>query len=221
MSRSTFGLPEDLQAYLQKYGVRESAARRMIRDETADHPSSNMQIAAEQGELMALLSRIVGARKALEVGVFTGYSALCVAEVLPPDGKLVACELDEDFARTAQDVWEKGGVADRIELRLGPALETLQALIDEGEDATFDFAFVDADKEPYPEYYELCLALLRPGGIVLVDNVFAGGRVVDPAADGEMNVEAIRRLNEIVHADERVDATIIPIADGLTVARKR
>jgi predicted O-methyltransferase YrrM len=221
MSRSTLGLPDELQLYLQTYGVRESDARRMIRDETADHPSSNMQIAAEQGELMALLARIVGASKALEVGVFTGYSALCVAEALPPDGLLVACELNEDYARKAEEVWNRGGVADRIELRLGPAVETLEKLVDEGHSNSFDFAFIDADKEPYVDYYELCLKLVRPGGIVLVDNVFASGRVVDSSADGEPPVEAIRRLNELVHKDDRVDATIIPIADGLTLARKR
>jgi predicted O-methyltransferase YrrM len=221
MSRATLGLPEDLQTYLQEHGVRESPARRAIREETEAHPESNMQIAAEQGELMALLARIVGATKALEIGVFTGYSALSVAEALPPDGLLVACELNEEYAARAREVWADGGVANRIELRIGPALDSLQALVDEGHAGSFDFAFVDADKEPYPDYYEFCLKLLRPGGIVLVDNVFAGGRVVDPAADGEPNVEAIRKLNSLVKNDDRVDMTIIPIADGLTVARKR
>lgn len=221
MSRATLGLSEDLQSYLHEHAVRESPARRSIREETASHPEANLQIAAEQGELMALLVRIAGATKALEIGVFTGYSALSVAEALPPDGLLVACEVDEDYARKAREVWTEGGVADRIQLRLGPALESLQSLLDEGHADSFDFAFVDADKEPYPDYYERCLKLLKSGGIVLLDNVFAGGRVADPAAYDEPNVAAIRRLNSLVKDDDRVDMTIIPIADGLTVARKR
>ncbi len=179
-----------------------------------------MQIAPEQGAFMALLAELTGARRCLEVGTFTGYSSLSVALALPADGTMLCCDISEEWTSIARRYWTEARVADRIELRLGPALETLDALLADGAQDSFDFAFVDADKVNYPGYFERLMQLVRPGGVTLWDNVLWGGEVIDPAAD-DPDTRAIREINEILATDERVSIAMLPIADGLTVARKR
>ncbi len=220
MSTTSIGLSDELHEYMLSVSLRESDVMRRLREATADHPKSNMQIAPEQAQFFQLLMRMLGARRTIEVGVFTGYSALAVAEVLPPNGEIVACDINEEYTRVAERYWEEAGVADKIDLRIAPALETLDTLLDEGTAGLFDFAFIDADKEPYPDYYERCLQLLRPGGVVALDNVFRDGRVADPGAEDE-SVRAIQRLNEKIHADDRVHLSMLPVADGVTLAMKR
>ena len=220
MSRRPVELTDTLYAYLLDHSLREPDVMRRLRERTADHPQAEMQIAPEQAQFMTLLARLVGARRALEVGVFTGYSALAVARALPPDGELVACDISADYPAIGRPYWEEAGVADRIDLRIGPAVETLDALLDEGRNGAFDFAFIDADKTSYDAYYERTLRLLRPGGVVLLDNMFRRGRVADPSVD-EPGVVAIRRLNEKLHHDDRIDLSLLSIADGVALARKR
>lgn len=212
----------ELQEYILRVGVREHPVLERCREETRrDLPDRvEMQIAPEQGAFLALLVRLLGARRALEVGVFTGYSGLAVALALPSDGQLVACEMDRDFARRARRYWEDAGVVDRVDLRLGPGLETLESLIEEGAAGTFDLAFIDADKTGYDDYYELCLTLLRSGGVVAFDNTLWGGSVLD-ASDRSADTLAIRALNEKLARDERVDLALTTIGDGLTLALKR
>ena len=199
---------------------RESAVAAKLRAATAAHPRRNMQIGMEQGRLMAQLATMIGARRCLEVGVFTGYSALCVAERLPPDGRLVACDISEEYTAIGKPFWEEAGVADRIELRLGAASETLAALLDEGQGGSFDFAFIDADKGGYDGYYEKCLRLARSGGLVVLDNAFLRGATFDAEDETERAV-AMRGLLTRISADERVDASILPVGDGIVIARKR
>jgi len=220
MSNRSIGLSDELHEYLLSVSLRESDVMRRLREDTADHPKAEMQIAPEQAQFFRLLMRLLGARRTLEIGVFTGYSALAVAEVLPPGGEVVACDISEEYARTAQQYWREAGVANRIDVRIAPATETLDALLDEGQAGTFDFAFVDADKETYDTYYEQSLRLLRPGGVVALDNVFRGGRVLDPAPEDE-SVRAIQRLNKKLRDDERVALSTLPLADGVTLAMKR
>ncbi len=220
MSRKTLTLTDELYDYLLSVSSREPEVLRRLREETAAHPRAAMQIAPEQGQFMALLVRLLGARKALEIGVFTGYSSLAVALALPPGGRLVACDVSEEYTAVARRYWAEAGVADRIDLRLAPALETLDALLAAGEAGTFDFAFIDADKERYDDYYERSLALLRPGGLVVVDNVLWEGKIVRPD-DPDPSVAPIRALNRKLHHDDRVDLSMLPVADGLTLARKR
>jgi caffeoyl-CoA O-methyltransferase len=179
-----------------------------------------MQIAPDQGQFMALLIRLIGAKKALEVGVFTGYSSLCIALALPPDGKLIACDISEEYTSIAKRYWQKAGVTDRIDLRIAPALETLDQLLVAGQANTFDFAFIDADKENYTNYYERALQLVRPGGLIAVDNVLWGGAVADPSVQDE-STQAIRAFNQKLHRDERVSLSLVTIADGLTLAMKQ
>jgi caffeoyl-CoA O-methyltransferase len=179
-----------------------------------------MQIAPDQGQFMAFLIRLIGAKKALEVGVFTGYSSLCVALALPPEGKLIACDISEEYTAIARRYWQKAGVTDKIDLRIAPALETLDQLVTAGQTNSFDFAFIDADKENYLNYYERALQLVRPGGLIAVDNVLWGGAVADPAVQDE-STQAIRAFNQTLHRDERVDLSLVAIADGLTLAMKR
>jgi caffeoyl-CoA O-methyltransferase len=179
-----------------------------------------MQIAPEQAQFLQFLLRLIGARRTIEVGVFTGYSALAAAEVLPPSGEIVACDVSEEYTDVARRYWEAAGVADRIDLRIAPAADTLDALLDDGQAGTFDFSFIDADKETYDTYYEQSLRLLRPGGVIALDNVFRDGRVTDPDIADE-SVRAIQDLNEKLHTDERVDLTMLPLADGVTLAMKR
>jgi len=220
MSNKSIGLSDALHEYLLTVSLRESAVMQRLREETADHPKSKMQIAPEQAQFLQFLLRLIGARRTIEIGVFTGYSALATAEVLPPTGEVVACDVSEEYTQVARRYWEEAGVADRIDLRIAPAAETLDALLDDGQAGTFDFSFIDADKETYDTYYEQSLRLLRPGGVIALDNVFRDGRVTDPDIDDE-SVRAIQDLNEKLHDDQRVDLTMLPVADGLTLAMKR
>lgn len=218
MSRTTHGLSAERQRYLVEHSVRETDVERRVREDTASHPKSNMQIAPEQAQMMKVMAKMVDARLALEIGVFTGYSAMAVASALPPDGRLIACDVDEEFAGIARRNWKDAGLDHKIELRIGPAIDTLDDLNREG--VRFDFAFIDADKVNLRNYYERVLSLLRPGGVVLIDNVFRGGDVVDASID-DASVRATRELNDLIIADDRVDPCMLPIADGVTVARKR
>jgi len=220
MSNATLGLPDDLHQYLLTVGVREPDLLLRLRDETAKLPMAQMQIAPEQGALMGLLAELIGARRYLEIGTFTGYSSLAVALHLPEDGTVTCCDVSAEWTDVARRYWRAAGVEDRVELRLGAALETLAALRAEGREGWYDFAFVDADKENYSGYYEGVLALVRPGGLLAFDNVFQAGRVVDHHETGS-SVEAIRALNRTLATDKRVTVAMVPIADGLTLARKR
>ena len=179
-----------------------------------------MQIAPEQGQFMALLVQMMGAKKTLEVGVFTGYSSLCIALALPADGKVIACDVSEEYTAIARRYWQQAGVADKIDLRLAPALETLDRLLADSQAQTFDFAFIDADKQNNDAYYERCLQLVRPGGLIAIDNVLSSGRVADPLVQ-DQSIQAIRAFNEKLHHDERVTLSLVPIADGVTLALKR
>ncbi len=220
MSRTTIALTERLNDYLLEVSLREPPLLARLRAETAELPEAAMQLAPEQGQFLALLVELTGARRALEVGSFTGYSGLCLALALPADGRLVACDISEDFTAIARRYWTEAGVAEKIDLRLAPALESLDALLDGGAAGSFDFMFVDADKENYPNYYERGLGLLRPGGLMAIDNVLWGGAVADPARQ-DADTEAIRALNAKLRDDERVTLSLVPIGDGLTLARKR
>jgi caffeoyl-CoA O-methyltransferase len=211
-------LTDELHAYLVEHGARQDEVLARVQAETeAMGDISVMQIAPDQGAFMTLIAQLIGAREAIELGTFTGYSAICIARGLPEDGSLVTCDVNEEWAKLARRYFEEAGVADRIEMRIGPALDTLRAIPDDGG---FDFAFIDADKQGYPEYYEECLRLLRPGGLLMVDNVLLGGRVLDPPPDDE-SARAISKLNDVVAADDRVEVAMIGISDGVTLARKR
>ncbi len=203
-----------------KVGVRESAAAAALRVETAKLPMAMMQISPEQAAFMQLLVKLLGVRRALEVGTFTGYSALAVAEAIPPDGLLIACDVSQDWTAVGKPHWVAAGVASKIDLRIAPAVETLDALIAQGQSNTFDFAFIDADKSNYDNYYERALRLVRVGGLIGIDNTLWNGAVVDMARQDD-DTKAIRALNEKVHADNRVDVVLLPIGDGLTLARRR
>lgn len=221
MSRNTLGLSDDrLSDYLLAVSLREPDILRQLREETAPHPWARMQISPEQGQFMALLVQLLGAEKTLEIGVFTGYSSLAVALALPPTGKIVACDVSEEYTSVARRYWQAAGVADKIELRLAPALETLDALLASGQAETFDFAFIDADKENYLNYYERSLQLVRRGGLIAIDNVLWGGKVADPDVQ-DASTRAIRAFNETLHSDERVTFSLVLIGDGLTLALKR
>lgn len=220
MSSKTIHLSDELHRYLLSVSVRESDVLRRLREETARHPLSVMQISPEQGQLMSLLVRLLGARNAVEVGVFTGYSAICIAAALAAGGRLVACDVNEEYTAVAARYWREAGLADRIELRLAPALETLDGLIAAGGAGSFDFAFIDADKVNYEGYFERCLTLLRPGGLVAVDNTLWNAAVADPDNHTE-DTEAIRAFNARRRDDPRVDLSLVPIGDGLTLALKR
>ena len=220
MSNRTIGLSDAVYDYLLRKSLREPELLRRLREETARLTEwAGMQIAPEQGQFMALLVRLIGARRAIEIGTFTGYSALAVALAMPEDGRLLCCDVSKEFTDMARRYWAEGGVAGRIELRLQPALKTLDELLAGGAAGSFDFAFIDADKGNYDGYYERALALLRPGGLLAIDNVLWNGAVADPAAD-DPNTAAIRRLNDKIHADRRVAISLVPIGDGLTLARK-
>jgi predicted O-methyltransferase YrrM len=220
MSSRTIPMTDRLYDYLLKVSLREPPLLAALRAETAKLPMAGMQISPEQGQFMALLAELIGARRAIEVGTFTGYSALCVAQALPADGKLIACDISEEFTSVARRYWAKSGIADRIELRLAPALDTLKSLLADGGAGSFDFAFIDADKTQYDAYYEAILKLLRPGGLVTIDNVLWSGAVADGR---KRDVETIvfRVLNEKLKSDKRITLSMLPIGDGLTLARKR
>ena len=219
MSPRTINLDDRLRDYLLEVGVREPDLLRRLREETAGYPLSRMQIAPEQGQFISLLLRLIGAHRTIEVGVYTGYSSLWSALALPGDGLLVACDINEEWTAVARRYWREAGVEGRIRLHLAPAAETLERLHADGE-GPFDFAFIDADKENYGLYYEQCLRLLRPGGLLAFDNVFWGGTVADPTAD-DPETRALKRLNRALHDDPRVDLSMVPIGDGLTLLRKR
>lgn len=199
--------------------MREADILQQLRKETAQLPNAIMQIAPEQGQFMALLIKLLGAKKTLEVGVFTGYSSLWVALALPMDGKMIACDVSEDYTTMARRYWQAAGVANKIDLRIAPALDTLDQLLAEGQAETFDFAFIDADKANYDNYYERSLQLIRPGGLIAIDNVLWSGRVAD-AQDKESSTKKIRAFNEKLHKDQRITLSMVPIADGLTLAFK-
>lgn len=219
MPRLTPITPE-LYAYLLDVSVREPPVLAELHEETQSVEWSGMQIGAEQGQFMRFLVETIGARRAIEVGVFTGYSSISVALGLPDDGELVACDVSEEWTSMARRYWEKAGVADKITLHLRPAVETLDALLADGRAGEFDFAFIDADKEHYDDYYERCLKLVRQGGILAFDNVLWGGSVADPS-NTSVDTEALRALNRKLGDDARVAISLVPIGDGLTLARKR
>lgn len=220
MSNKTLGLSVALQAYLLQSSLREPPLVARLREETARDPMARMQIAPEQGQFMQLLVRLTGARRCIEVGVYTGYSSLCTALALPADGYLLACDVDENWTAVARRYWDEAGVAGKIELRLAPALDTLDEALQAGQAGSYDFVFIDADKSNYLNYYERCLKLLRRGGLIAVDNVLWDGRVADPQ-NHDADTVAIRAFNDFVHRDERVDLSLVPVADGLTLCRKR
>jgi predicted O-methyltransferase YrrM len=220
MANQTLGMEPQLYNYLLSVSLREPEILSQLRSETAQHPMGRMQIAPEQGQFMALLVQLMGAKKTLEIGVFTGYSALVVSLALPPDGRVVACDVSAEFTAIARRYWQKAGVADKIDLHIAPAMETLDQLLATGEAETFDFAFIDADKSNYDGYYERSLQLVRPGGLIVIDNVLWSGRVADPAIE-DNRTSKIRALNEKLHQDQRINLSLVPIADGLTLAHKK
>jgi len=220
MTRRSIQLTDALHEYLLSASLREPAILRRLREETASDPYARMQIAPEQGQFMAMLVRLMDARRCLEVGVYTGYSSLAIALALPDDGRIVACDVSERWTAVARRYWAAAGVAHKVELRLADAMATLDALLAAGEGGRFDFAFLDADKENYTSYYERMLALLRPGGLLVADNTLWSGRVADPE-NAEATTVALRHFNELVHHDGRVDLSLLPVGDGLTLVRKR
>jgi predicted O-methyltransferase YrrM len=220
MSNRTLFLSDELYRYLCSFSLREPEILQRLREETSHDPMAEMQISPEQGQFMSLLIKLTGAKKTLEVGVYTGYSSLCVALALPPGAKLIACDISKKWTDVARRYWREGGVADIVELHLAPAIETMDHLLAHHGAGEFDFVFIDADKENYDGYYERALSLLRAGGLMALDNVFWSGRVADPRERGN-DTMAIRALNEKIRDDDRVDLTMIPIGDGLTLARKR
>ena len=219
MANTTLGLSDNLSSYIKSVSVREPEVLVKLREETTKVPGAIMQIAPEQGQFMSLLVQLLGVKKTLDVGVFTGYSSLVVALALPDDGKIVACDVDEKCTEIASRYWQAAGVSHKIDLRLAPALETLEQLITEGQSNSFDFAFIDADKRNYDNYYEKCLQLIRPGGLIAIDNVLWSGKVADPS-DSDKRTIAIREFNQKLHQDSRVQISLVPIADGLTLALK-
>ncbi len=220
MSNKTFTMSDTLGAYMQSVSLREPDVLTRLREETSRLSMSLMQIAPEQGQFMQLLVKALGIRRAIEVGVFTGYSTLCVALAMPDDGRIVACDINKEWTDIAQRYWKEAGVDNKIELRLAPALETLDTLIGEQLQNKFDFAFIDADKAGYKDYYERVLALIRPGGLIAIDNTLWNGSVTDESDQTE-STQAIRDINRHLHTDERVDISLLPIGDGLTLALKR
>jgi predicted O-methyltransferase YrrM len=216
MSSKALTLTDDLLDYVRRVGLREHPVLARLREDTAVMPHAQMQIAPEQGAFMALLVQLTGARDVLEIGTFTGYSSTAMALALPDGGRITCLDVSREWTDRARQAWADAGVEDRVELRIGPAVDSLERL----EDDTFDLAFIDADKTGYDAYYTGCLRVVRPGGLILIDNVLQSGRVADPAADDD-SVRAIRALNDRIAADERVDHVLLPLADGLTMARIR
>jgi caffeoyl-CoA O-methyltransferase len=220
MSTRTINLDDALYSYLVDVSVHEPPVLARLREETSRLPEFQMQIAPDQGQFMALLVKLIGARRCLEIGTFTGYSSLAVALALPDDGRLVACDISEKWTSVARRYWAEAGVASRIELRLKPALQTLDELRSARPPIAFDFAFIDADKTNYARYYEATLGLLRPGGLIAIDNTLWSGQVANPSFHDE-DTEALRAFNLKLHDDDRIDLSLVPIGDGLTLARKR
>ncbi len=221
MSRRTLNLDDTLYQYVLDHSVREHPAQTALREVTRTHPYAMMQISPEQGQFMALLIKLLGARQTIEVGVFTGYSALTVALALPADGRVLACDISDEFTRVGLPFWAQAGVAQKIDLQLAPAVQTLDARLAAGEAGQYDFAFIDADKSSYDAYYERCLKLLRIGGLIAIDNTLWSGKVAVAALPEDADTAALQVLNAKLHEDERVDVSLLPIGDGLTLARKR
>jgi predicted O-methyltransferase YrrM len=219
MSNKTIGLDDRLSGYLRSVGVREPEVLQQLRAHNAEYPQGHMQICPEQGQFMAMLVKLLAAKQILEVGVFTGYSSLVMALAMPDEGRMVACDVSAEPTDVAQKYWQQAGVAHKIDLRIAPALDTLHNLLAAGAAGTFDLAFIDADKANYPEYYELCLELVRSGGVILIDNVLWYGQVADPAVT-DKRTTILRNLNLKIHQDQRVELVMLPIGDGLTVVRK-
>jgi len=219
MTTRTLVLDDTLYRYLLDASLRDHPVLAELREANRSHPRASMQIAAEQGQFMQLLVKMLGARNTIEIGTFTGYSALAVALALPEDGRVLACDISREYTDVARGYWEKAGVAHKVDLRIAPALETLDALVAEGGAGSFDFAFIDADKTGYDAYYERCLTLLRQGGLVAVDNVLWSGRVAQPAEDAD--TAALQAFNRKLRDDARIDLSMLPLGDGLTLARKR
>jgi predicted O-methyltransferase YrrM len=220
MSRGSFGVPAELRAYIQSVSLHESGIQTRLRAETAKLPQGGMQISPEQGQLMALLARLIGARLYLEIGTFTGYSALSVVQALPPDGRAICCDVSDEWTSIAKRFWKEAGIASQIDLRLAPALDTLDRLLADGFEGKVDLAFIDADKTGYAAYVERIARLLRPNGLLLIDNVLWGGKVADPSATSA-DTQALRALNLQMKDDPRFDISMLPVGDGLTLARKR
>jgi predicted O-methyltransferase YrrM len=220
MGKKTLDLTDDLYDYLLSVSLRDNPLQKKLREETDKLEWGIMQISADQAQFMFLLLKLINARRIIEIGTFTGYSALVMASALPSDGKIVACDVHEEWTSIGRSYWEQTGVADKIDLRLAPALDTLAQLVNDGHSASFDAAFIDADKQNMLNYYEYCLQLLRPGGLIMIDNVLWGSSVIDPDKNDDDTV-AIRATNQFVYQDERVDISMVPIGDGLTLARKR
>jgi len=213
-------MPDFVERYVSHVITRETPLQQRLRAETAGLPQAGMQVGPDQGKLLALLVHLIGARRALEIGTFTGYSALAVAAALPADGKLIACDISAEWTRIARRYWDEAGVSGRIELRLGPARDTLAALIRDGAAGSFDFAFIDADKTGYDAYYEACLTLLRPGGLIALDNMLWNGAVADPRVQ-DPDTSALRALNVKIRDDVRVESCLLTVGDGVMLARKR
>lgn len=220
MTGKSIELTDELYRYLLRVSVREAPLLQRLREETASLPLARMQIAPEQGQFMALLVKLIAARRIIEIGVFTGYSSLCLAQAMAAGGRLIACDINEEWTAVARRYWREAGLEDRIELILGAAAETLERVRREHGEGSFDMAFIDADKTNYDTYYELTLQLLRRGGLLLIDNVLWSGRVADPHADDD-DTRALRALNAKLHDDVRIDLSLLPLADGLTLAIKR
>ena len=219
MSNRSLNLDDALYGYLLAHSLREHPEQIALREATRSHPLARMQISPEQGQFMAMLVKLLGAHRTIEIGVFTGYSALSVALALPDDGRILACDISEEYTSVGRPYWKRAGVAHKIDLRLAPALQTLDAEVTAGASSRYDFAFIDADKTGYADYYERCLQLLRPGGLIAIDNVLWSGAVAQPARDDD--TRALQALNERLHGDERIDLSMLPVGDGLTLARKR
>ena len=220
MGNRSITLTDQLYDYILSVSSREPQLLARLREETASDPMASMQIAPDQGQFMALLVRLIGARRCIEIGVFTGYSSLCTALAMPDDGRIVACDVSEKWTAIARRYWREAGVDHKIDLRLAPALQTLDALLSAGGAGRYDFAFVDADKPNYGGYYERLLELLRPNGLMMIDNTLWSGDVADPSKTDASTV-ALRALNAQLHRDERIDVSLTPIGDGLTIVRKR
>lgn len=219
MTNKTLSLDDTLYRYVLEHSLREHPEQAALRNETARHPLANMEIAPEQGQFMALLVKLIGARNALEIGTFTGYSALSVALALPQDGHLLACDINREYTDIAMPYWTRAGVAHKIDLVIAPARETLDARLAAGEAGYYDFAFIDADKTGYDAYYERCLKLLRYGGLIMIDNALWNGAVARPSQDAD--TRALQALNDKLHTDQRIDYSLLPVADGIGLARKR
>lgn len=221
MSTEHIQVTPELFAYMRSVSLRETELRRALREETAELPDSQMQIMPEQGQFMALLLQLMKARRGLEIGTFTGYSALCFAEALPDDGLIVCCDVSAEYTAIAQRYWEKSGLRHKMDLRLAPALDTLDQLLQDGQKASYDFCFLDADKENYSEYYEKALTLLRQGGLLMADNVLWSGRVAGTSDDESASTNALKNFNQKLATDQRVALSMLPLADGLTLAIKK